>query len=51
MNDDIKNAISEDQGLQETIETAAQSESNKWELFDVQNPRNINQAYTQLEWE
>ena len=51
LRDDIKNAISEDQGLQETIETAAQSESNKWELFDVQNPRNVNQVYPQLEWE
>lgn len=51
LRDDIKNAISEDQGLQETIESAAQSESNKWELFDVQNPRNVNQVYPQLEWE
>ena len=51
LRDEVRNAIAEDIGLQEAIETVAQSEAKKWELFDVQNPRNINQAYTQLEWE
>ena len=47
----MRNAISEDQGLRKTIETAAQSESKKWKLFDIQNARNVNQVYPKLEWE
>jgi len=48
---DIRKAISEDQGLRKTIETAARSEAKKWILFDIQNARNINQIYPKLEWE
>jgi len=51
LRDDIRNSITEDQGLQKAIETVAKSESQKWELFDVQNARNINQVYPKLEWE
>jgi len=51
LRDGVKKAISEDIGLQKAIETVAQSESKKWELFDIQNARNINQVYPQLEWE
>ena len=51
LRNDVRNAISEDQGLRKAIETAAQSESKKWKLFDIQNARNINQVYPKLEWE
>ena len=51
LRDDIRRSISEDQGLRKAIETVAKSESEKWELFDVQNARNINQVYPKLEWE
>ena len=51
LRDDIRRSISEDQGLRKAIETVAKSESKKWELFDVQNARNINQVYPKLEWE
>ena len=51
LRDDIRNSISEDQGLREAMETVARSESKKWLLFDVQNARNINQVYPKLEWE
>ena len=51
LRDEIRKAISDDIGLQEAIETVARSESGKWELFEVQNARNINQVYPQLEWE
>ena len=51
LRDGIRQAIEDDLGLQEAIETIAQSEAEKWELFDVQNARNINQIYPQLEWE
>jgi len=51
LRNDVRNAISEDQGLRKAIETVAKSESQKWELFDVQNARNINQVFPKLEWE
>jgi len=51
LRNDVRNAISEDQGLRKAIETVAKSESKKWELFDIQNARNINQVYPKLEWE
>ena len=51
LRDDIRHSISEDQGLRKAIETVAKSESQKWQLFDVQNARNINHVYPKLEWE
>ena len=51
LRNDVRNAISEDQGLRKAIETAAQSESKKWKLFNIQNARNVNQVYPKLEWE
>jgi hypothetical protein len=44
-------AIDNDQDLQLTIDTAGQSESEKWELFDIQNGRNINKIFPMMEWE
>ena len=49
--DEIRAAIDDDQDLQLTIETAAQSESKKWELFEIQNARNINMVFPMMEWE
>ena len=51
LRDDIRHSIAEDHGLRKAIETVAKSESKKWELFDVQNARNINHVYPKLEWE
>jgi hypothetical protein len=51
MRDEIKEAIDSGLGLQESIKTLGQSESGKWELFDVQNARNINIVYPMMEWE
>ena len=51
LRDDIRHSIAEDHGLRKAIETVAKSESQKWELFDVQNARNINQVFPKLEWE
>ncbi len=51
MRDEIKEAIDLELGLQESIKTLGQSESGKWELFDVQNARNINIVYPMMEWE
>jgi quinoprotein relay system zinc metallohydrolase 2 len=51
LRDEIRQAIDEGIGLQDAVETLVQSEKNKWELFDVQNARNINIVYPQMEWE
>jgi quinoprotein relay system zinc metallohydrolase 2 len=51
LRDEIRQAIDEGIGLQDAVETLVHSEKNKWELFDVQNARNINIVYPQMEWE
>jgi quinoprotein relay system zinc metallohydrolase 2 len=51
LRDEVRLAIDNDQDLQLTIDTAAQSESEKWELFDIQNGRNINKIFPMMEWE
>lgn len=43
----IKNGVD----LLEAINIVGQSQRGDWELFDIVNPRNINLAYPQLEWE
>jgi quinoprotein relay system zinc metallohydrolase 2 len=47
----IRQAIDNGLDLQEALNTIAISEKDKWELFDVQNPRNINMVYPIMEWE
>ena len=51
LRDEVRLAIDNDQDLQLTIDTAGQSESEKWELFDIQNGRNINKIFPTMEWE
>jgi len=51
LRDEIRAAIDNDEDLQLTIETVAQSESKKWELFEIQNARNINMVFPMMEWE
>lgn len=48
---DIRAAILHGQSIEETIETAGQSEKGKWLLFDVTNRRNIARLFPMLEWE
>lgn len=48
---DIRQDIKKGRDLQKSIDTAGHSEKNNWVLFDVVNPRNVNLAYPQLEWE
>lgn len=33
------------------MDTAAASERDNWQLFDIANRRNVNVVYPQLEWE
>ncbi len=51
LRDDIRQAIDDGLDLQDAIESIARSEKNKWELFDIQNARNINMVYPIMEWE
>ena len=48
---DIRAAIANDISLVETMDTAAASEKEQWELFEVSNRRNVNILYPALEWE
>ena len=49
--DDVREAIAEGYSLQHTATHAAQTERDRWLLFDDYHPRNITAAYTELEWE
>jgi quinoprotein relay system zinc metallohydrolase 2 len=49
--DDVRRTIKEGKTIEEAIATAAQSERDKWALFDDHNPRNVTAAFTELEWE
>lgn len=48
---DIRNAIKQGNSMEETIDTAAQSESTKWLLFNTTNRRNVARIFPMLEWE
>ena len=51
LRDGIRVAIDEGLDLQMAIDTVAKKESSKWELFNIQNGRNINMIYPKMEWE
>lgn len=48
---DIRNNIKKGISMEQTMDTAAASEQDKWVLFDIANRRNVNVIYPQLEWE
>lgn len=48
---DLRGAILRGQSMEETIETAGQSEKGKWLLFDVTNRRNVARLFPMMEWE
>ena len=48
---DVRNAIQQGKSMEQTMDTAASSEAEKWQLFDIANRRNVNVVYPQLEWE
>lgn len=48
---DIRSGIKNGVGLMHAIQSVGQGEKGKWVLFDTVNPRNVNLAYPQLEWE
>ena len=48
---EVRAAIAEGRRIGEVAATVAASEAGEWSLFEVYNPRNATQAYTELEWE
>lgn len=48
---DVRKALADRLTLARAIETAAESERDKWLLFDNYNRRNAAAAYAELEWE
>ncbi|MDH4284183.1 MAG: quinoprotein relay system zinc metallohydrolase 2 [Gallionellaceae bacterium] len=49
--EEVRDAIKQGLGMQQTIESAVRSERDKWVLFDPINRRNIGFVYLALEWE
>jgi len=48
---DVRTSIKKGISMEQTMDTAAASEHDKWQLFDIANRRNVNVIYPQLEWE
>ncbi|HAJ72462.1 MAG TPA: quinoprotein relay system zinc metallohydrolase 2 [Methylophilaceae bacterium] len=48
---DIRASIKKGESMEQTMNTAAASEREKWVLFDIANRRNVNTLYSGLEWE
>jgi len=51
LRDDTRAAIAAGERLGDAVEHIAESEAERWELFEVYNPRNATVAFTELEWE
>jgi quinoprotein relay system zinc metallohydrolase 2 len=51
LRDETRKAIANGTPIEEAVETVAQSERDKWALFEDYNGRNVTQAYKELEWE
>lgn len=48
---DVRRMIRDGKTIEDAVASAAQSERDKWALFDEHNPRNVTAAFTELEWE
>jgi quinoprotein relay system zinc metallohydrolase 2 len=48
---DLRGLILKGADINQAARTAGQSESSKWQLFSVYNPRNATAGYAELEWE
>lgn len=51
LRDGVRAEIKGNGSIEEAVKTVAQSEKDKWRLFDDYNPRNVTEAYKELEWE
>jgi len=48
---DVRTNIKRNISMEKTMDTAAESERNNWQLFEITNRRNVNTIYPVLEWE
>jgi quinoprotein relay system zinc metallohydrolase 2 len=48
---EIRTAIKKGESMEATMDKAAASEQDQWQLFNITNRRNINTIYPALEWE
>jgi quinoprotein relay system zinc metallohydrolase 2 len=48
---DLRGLIQKGADINQAAQTAGQSESSKWQLFGIYNPRNATAGYAELEWE
>ena len=51
MRDETRKAVIAGTSIDRAVATVAQSEREKWQLFDTYNGRNVTVAYKELEWE
>ncbi len=51
LRDETREAIAADRSIEKAVATVAQSERDRWDLFDSYNGRNVTEAYRELEWE
>ena len=51
LRDETRKAIAADISIEKAVRTVAQSERDRWDLFDAYNARNVTVAYKELEWE
>ena len=51
LRDGTRAAIAAGVGITAATATVARSERPRWTLFDDYNPRNVTEAYRELEWE
>ncbi|MCE4223696.1 quinoprotein relay system zinc metallohydrolase 2 [Methylobacterium sp. C25] len=51
LRDQTRKAVASSVSIEKATKTVAQDERDKWVLFDAYNPRNVTQAYKELEWE
>lgn len=51
LSDGTRKAIASGVSIEDAARSVAQSERNRWVLFDDYNERNVIQAYKELEWE
>lgn len=51
LEEDTRAALAKGVPLSAATEWIGRSEANRWQLFDLYNPRNATAAYTELEWD
>jgi quinoprotein relay system zinc metallohydrolase 2 len=48
---DVRDSIKHGEMMESAMQSAAKSQKQQWQLFEIINPRNVNLIYPALEWE